>query len=391
MGPLDRDKSSDMVMTFNYFSPETPGNARWNVDLGNVTVRLGSITGIATIAEMGTPGISTITLDDLTGTLGHASDDIVGLKQFYINELAAPSGKQRLFTGYIGKRTYKRGTDSLRTGAMRKIEMEIIDPNTFLNFRVLKGGEANRPAETVTDRITWLLGYTYLSDTIFDLGFVQGSTVAMDAADYTGQRPIDVINDCAQQTSYNFFVYYSESDNEYGLFFANNDTDQFNADFALTNDLATFNGDPTYWRLAGDIALERDPARVSAGVYVAYANGAEYATDPTTGYYYGFRDAIAPTTNVKTSAKALALANTYLGINNIEDDTVTCTVKLAAADVTGIKAGQQLPTVFTNIPTYNYGTDGWVRVLECHYAQDEETSDYYNLTLKLTPIIHSVG
>lgn len=381
-----------MPLTVHYFSPETPDQERWDIELPG-TVRLGSVDGITCMAEMGVTGNSTIVLDDLTGDIGHDGDEILGLKYMNIFETAVvDTDAQRLGVFFIGKRTYARGTDSLITGVQRKITVEIVDENSLLSWHVIRAGDANRPAETVGDRMTWLLGTTWVAERIFDLGFVSYTGEDMDANDYTGQRVIDVVNDCAQTNGSNFFVYRDDVAHEFGLWFASNDTNQYDAGVNLTNDLATFLADPTTWRMTStDAELTRDPARVAAGVYGAYANGAVYVESSTTGNKYGFRDQTFAINNIKTSGKATDRANLYLGDNAEEDDEVSVTVQLLAEDVTKIRKGQQLQTLFTHLPAYNHGTDGWVRVLECSYAQDEMTNDRYNVKLRMAPINHGVG
>ncbi len=157
-----------MVQDYRYRSPTTPGNPGWDDDLGNTAVRLGSIQGIVQEAELGAVGISSIQLDDPTGTAGHAGDAIVGLKQFDWIESAPGTGHRRIWTGYIGDRKYRRGTSSaspsLLTQAARVIDITLVDINSFLAFRVFTPENTfNRPAETDVARVTALLGTALLT------------------------------------------------------------------------------------------------------------------------------------------------------------------------------------------------------------------------------------
>ena len=117
--------------TYIYRSPTTPGGPGWSVDLGDQAVRLGSIKGIVQEAELGAVGISSIYIDDLTGTAGHAGDAIIGLKQFDWKDDRAPSGHRTIWTGYIGDRRYRRGSSgespSLITEAARIIDITLVD------------------------------------------------------------------------------------------------------------------------------------------------------------------------------------------------------------------------------------------------------------------------
>ena len=275
-----------MALTFTYRSPTTPAGPGWTEDLGNQAVRLGDIAGLLTSCELGAAAISSLRIDDPTGTAGHSGDAIVGLKQLSVTESAAPSGNRRVWEGYIADRTYYRGessSPSLRTGAARIIDMSLVDLNTFLSFRVFLPTDVDatsdfvRPAETDVARVTALLAVDFISSTLFDNGLVSSSgPVNMDEVDYTGQRPVDVLNDCAQQSGKNFFVYYDESAGEFSLFYDFNKSPVYPASVSgttVSNVLADVNlsgglmSGPV-WAPFLDAVLTRDPSRISAGVLI---------------------------------------------------------------------------------------------------------------------------
>jgi hypothetical protein len=167
-----------MGLVVAYSSPATPGVASWIEDLSGA-VRLGTIDGLVDEAELGAVGISSILFDDPLGTLGHAGNTIVGLKQLHIDETACAPGDQRLWTGYIADRRFRRGTDSLITGVARKIDTTITDVNGFLSFRIFAPvamdatSSFNRPAETDVVRVAALLtDVDFLSTRSIDDGLV---------------------------------------------------------------------------------------------------------------------------------------------------------------------------------------------------------------------------
>ena len=390
-------------MTYIYRSPTTPAGPGWVVDLGNQAVRLGTVSVIME-AELGSVAISSLAFDDPTGTAGHDSDAIVGLKQFTINELAAPLNNRRIFEGYVADRRYYRGTESsspsLRTGAARTIDMTLVDLNSFLSFRVfLPTGVGhddwvfNRPAETDADRVAALLANDLLSSTLFDNGNVSTtSPVNMDAVDYTGQRPADVLNDCAQQSGKNFFVYYDEVANQFSLFYdfnASTSYPAYDTDLKISNvladvDLTSLATTGPIWPPLEDAVLTRDPSRVVAGVLFQNGSDSVYEQQLSTSYTYGYRDAVGNSQNLKTTAQAEARAQRYLAENSTEDDRITFTVKFPAANVNDWKEGQWAPVKFSHLPGYEDYVN--VRCLTRTVSQDEYSDQFYNVKYECTPM-----
>lgn len=391
---------------FIYHSPTTPGNPGFSVDLTDVAqqqgVRLGTIGGLQTEAELGAVAQSALVLDDPTGTAGHSSDAIVGLKQLSVNEGRAPSGNRRIGEFYIADRRYYRGNEvspSLRTGAARLIDMTLSDINSFLSFRILRTGTANgsntsfnRPAETDVERITALLAIPFLSTTLFDGLVSSANPVDMDANDYQGQTAADVLNDCAQQSGKNFFVFYDEagtytpSAGDFGLFYDFNDSTaypSYDPAFQVSNVLTDISRDADgkpvgpIWEPMIDAVLTRDPSRVISGMYFANGSNSVYVENPTTSYAFGWRDAVGNTQNLKTVAQMRARGNRYLQENSTEDDRISFTLKLPAANVNDWKEGQWAQVKFSHLP--DYGSFTSVRCLSRTVAQDETNLDFYNV------------
>jgi len=400
-----------MSGTFTYRSPTTPAGAGWSEDLGTEAVRLGQIAGLSTQAQLGSVDGSSIPIDDPDSDVGHSGDGIVGLKQFDWRESACPLGRRLIWTGYVGPRTYRRGDGtrpSLITDAARWIDVNLQDINAFLSFRLLvdwgASGDAsfNRPAETDIERVQALLDVYYVSTTLFDGLVAASGGVDMDAVDYTGQRPIDVLNDCAQQSGRNFFVFYDESGaytpgaGDFGLFYDFSYLPVYPAndpDFRVSNVLSDcdrtggeFTG-PT-WPPSLDAELAVDPMRVVSAAHTMVGKTAVPRQLITTSYKFAHRDMDVATPDLKTVAKAEARLDRYLDDNATEDARLTFRMRLPAANVNDWKEGQYAQVKFSHLRTDALDLSDFtpVRCVRRTVAQDEETDAFYNVDYECTPM-----
>jgi hypothetical protein len=408
------------VTIFAYYtSPTTPGATSWSEDVSGA-IRLASITGLVAEAEAGAVGAGNIVLDDPTSSIGHSGDGIVGLKQFHMIETDAPPGNQRLYTGYIGDRRYYRGkSNSLITGAARVIDATLYDINSFLSFRVFPPHAIDasnsfvRPAETDLARVAALLtAVGFLSDTLYDIGYIPTTGgIAMDANDYTGSHPGDVLNGCAQASGRNYFVLYDEATGKYVLWYDVWTTDGtstivYDSPLSLTNVLSeasataaivltAYPGDTevtlawtviptaTVFPIEPDAVETIDPSRVVSACYLPYTGGEAYETRPATAYKFAWRDTVAPSVTVKTLAKANALANRYLADNATEDNRIALTVQLPSSAVTLLREGMRVQLHATHLPNVDAGFT-WCRVLQRTIRQDQETPAFYWVDLELS-------
>lgn len=357
------------------------------VDLGQAAVRLGQEPGWTEMADNGAVGTSNIVIDNPAGSV-----TIGAWKSFTVDE-GLIAGNTRTFTGTAVKRTFRRGDTnrpSLRTGAANEIEVDVLDLNELLSRKLITGTDGNRPAETVSARLTWLLGSTYLSGLVADNGFVAASSVSMDANDYTGQNPSSVIVDCALAAHFNHFVYPDPMTNAASLWFADSNTSPaWNSGILLSNDLADINqaavdaGTATTLWYGPDWSAEYDPTRCYSGVFLPYSKGHVYVTDSTIASNFTTRDGSAPNANVKTSAAATVVANNFLTDNASEDIRINCTVFVGAAQANAIKAGQLVQYKNTALPDFVGPT--YCRVLQRSLSQPDETDQYYLMPLVLSP------
>jgi hypothetical protein len=361
----------------------------FNVDLGNTTVRLGSVPGLTELAEHLSVGSSTVIIDDASGTVGHSSDALLGLQLMTWDESAASAGNQRVYTGIIDYREYARGDSSrgsLRTGVSRQITVSLNDLNALPGFRVIPQTDttAKRPAETVKARLTWILGSTYLSGLVADNGLVaDASAFTMTAADYRGQRPVNVINDCELAANWFAFVYPDETQTVLAsLFFDDaNVSTAYTSTVKLSNVLADIDGSTVFGSTNG--VLKRTPQDVGDGVYLPYTKGAVYRTRSATTATYGHRDLIASNANLSDATHANQEADNFLWAHHTEEDRITCEVQVPAASVNLIRAGHRIQVKFSHLPGYTSYT--WCRVLSRSPGQPLETDQRYTLTLELSP------
>ncbi|MEO8549307.1 MAG: hypothetical protein ABI678_05025, partial [Kofleriaceae bacterium] len=353
-------------------------------------IRLGALEGLTEQAEHLATGTVTLTFDDPDADLGNAGDALLPQARIRVMENACPVGSQRLYNGIIGAREYHRGP--YINGVSRVIEVELHDLNALASMRVIPNSlaAANRPAETVTARMTWIMGANLMNG-VLDLGFVAANATLMTANDYRGQRPANVINDCelAAGFGWNAFVYFwDEAASNPGLFFDNaNTSTAFTSTLRISNDLAdidTFT-DPSAVTFAPskDARLRRDPSDLGSGVYLPYTGGAVFRERADTVAAYGHKDIIAPNSNVTTKARATSAADDLLFQHSTEEDRITVTVELPPSHVNLVRAGMRMEVKFTHLPGYESFT--WCRVLSRSPAQTMQTDDRYSVRLELSP------
>jgi hypothetical protein len=352
--------------------------------MGSTVVRLGDVPGFIGEAELGAVGVCGVPFDDPAGSLS-----ITGWQTFHVDESSGPVGQQRLWTGYIADRQYARapGT-SLVTGAERRIDCTLADLNTILSFRLFPESDttANRPAETDIQRITWLLGTSYISQ-VYSLGFISSSgPIAMDAADLRGQSAQSTLTDCADASGKNYFLYYDEAALKIGLFYDFDYSAVFDCTLKLSNVLSDIDNSTTFM-IEPDATLEVDPGRVYAGVQVPYSGTGSpvYVQNLATVATFGvLRDTTAPNVNVKTAAKANTLGQRYLLSIATEEQKITTTVKLPANKVTLMREGMRVQFKASHFP-YGLNAFTWCRILRREAKQDELTPDLYQVVLELSP------
>lgn len=364
-------------MAFHYIN--ATGSHTFDTDLGTEAVRLGSISsGLVQRAELGLAGSGVLPVDDPEGAL-----DLLGLQYLRVTEDLAPGDRDVVWYGYIGDQSVERGDSSrasLRTGADRLWTLSLNDFNSILTMRQILSGK--RPAESASARLHWLLGLSYCP--VADYGYVVYPTHAMDACDYTDQTFRDVLADIVAPAALNYWADWDQPHAGIGLWLLDPGGDTWSALARISNVLSDVDGElPVYRPLYGNARLVRSPSRIASGVSLRFSGGRVYLTNPAVLDTYAYFDHSAPMANVKTTAAAVVLASTFLGQSTKQDDRITTTVRVPAAQVNNIRAGQWIDARFSHLP--GYGSYVACRVMSRGVLQDEETDQLYKLVLELTP------
>jgi hypothetical protein len=266
--------------------------------------------------------------------------------------------------------------------------MDLVDLNWSLSVSVIHGSEAKRPAETAGDRLRWLLTATHVH--FHDYGNVTYPTHQMDAYDYTGMRPNDVLADIAVEGGYNFWCERNEAHEAAELFFLDPNGSSYNSTLAISNDAADLDlaairaGTATTYPPFHDAILTRSASRITYGCFLPYQNGWVYKVNETTGLQYAFIDQEAPMATVSTQARANRIAAKFLSDNDSEDDVIEFSFIVPAAKVNDMRAGHRFAAKFTHLPGYE--SVRYLRVTRQTIRQDPDLStDNYLMEIEASP------
>ncbi len=312
---------------------------------------------VSQFAEEGSTAITQLEVDDPEGGI-----NILGLRLIQLTETAESSNQQVIGRWFTTERDIVRH-ESMRTGAARLWRVNMADPNSIIARRIMRGSDANRPAETDVQRVQWLLGTSEFGTTVTTSRYVSTLfPVAMDAVDYRDQSNLDIIDDCAQASGKNYFVFYDEPVAAYGLFYDYPGSSVFRSSIQLTNVLGFVDNDIIFGVLNDSTKLNRDPSRVYSGVLLPFVGGEVYTQNETTAAAFYRRDTTAPSVNVKTNAKASARASRYLTTIRTEADVITTAFVVPIAKVNHLQVGMAVQCWFSHFPGYETGWN-WMRVM----------------------------
>ena len=332
-------------------------------------------------AHLGSVGTGRFIIQDDAGT-----QEIVGHKSFKAEQSSC--SVVTMFRGYVADRDYGRGETEM-VGAGREIEVSLVDLNVRLGFKVIRSnGSTNRkqrPAETISARLTWLLANAAISSLVADNGFVDYPTTMLDEADLRGMRPGDVLSDMAQRVGYNCFVYWDEAAAEAALWFQDSNTStDWTSTLVISNVAADIDSTTTF-AASQDTQLHKSPERVVSGVWMPFKRGNVYRTRAATETTFEPRDGTAPNSNVKRRTRAQALADQFLYLHRNEEDTVTTRLRLPASKVNLVRAGQRISAKFSHFATEDYDSARYWRVLERTVTQPNNDDNAYDVALVLSP------
>jgi hypothetical protein len=350
-----------------------------NVDF---SARLRAYSAVVTAnAEQGSVAISQIVIDDPEGGIG-----ITGLRPFSLTETAESSNQQVIYNGWTADREVTRG-ESFRTGSARKWTVNVADGNSIITRRIMRGADANRPAETDVARVQWLLTTSEFGDIVTTSRYVSTLfPVAMDAVDYRDQNNQQIIDDCSQASGKNYWIIYDENTSpaSWGLVYDFVGSSKYRSALRLTNILGYVDNDITFGVSESDTKLNRDPSRVYSGVVLPYVGGEVYVSSNPIATAFQVRDTTAPAYNVKSSAKATARANRYIADAATEADVITTSFLVPLAKVNHLREGQQVQCWFAHFPGYDTGWN-WMRVLRRTVTATSE--EYYTIEVEMAAAI----
>lgn len=302
-------------------------------------IRLDPEWSLNECAMRGQVGVSRITMDDTAGTYTPPGQKAVSV----VESTASPT---RMFTGYVAERRVAKGT---MPPGQRQWTVTLEDLNVLLDDRVITGSSGNRSSETDAARILWLISDASMGSVT--TGHIPNTnTVTMDAIDYRGKRPRDVLEDCAQKSGKNFFVYYHSTG---PLLFYDLDTGTNLSSTSKISDVAA-DVDGTTVFAAVEPALVLDPARVYSKVRLRYKGGSASVSNATTASNYRTREVYKRYKRIKSAARATEQAQKWLDQAANEQTTVECGFVCDAANVNDIRAGMRVQIKLTRLGISSY-------------------------------------
>lgn len=285
-------------------------------------------------AQRGQVGAATLTIDDTLGTYLPPAQKAITV----VESSATPT---RLFTGYVAERT--TSTFQMPPG-QRQWVVTVEDLNVLFDDRIITNAmNGNRPAETDRDRVRWLLGLTegaactVLSSPGITSGVLHGAgdDVDMDKTDYRGKTARDVLEDCAQKSGANYFLY--DIGSGIKLFYDVGTNATFTSTAYLSD--AAADVDSTTVFPISNPEYSYDPSRVYSRLRIRYKAGSTTQALDTTGSNFRVRETYKRWMRAKTETKATAQANKWLAQAATETRSLKCSTIMPAAYVNLIRAG----------------------------------------------------
>jgi hypothetical protein len=317
-------------------------------------------------AEQGTIATCELPVDDPDAAFAISGHRIVSARETAIDAMSDPWGGHA-WIGYSAERGIQRG--ELRTGAERGYAIQLADLNTVLERRLLLGSDCNRPAETDVERMQWLAGTNELlliDDTTY---LSTENPVDLEANDFRKQSPTAVIRGCMDQSGKNCFVtWVMDEDGEtvlFSLWYGHDNLEVLTSDARICNIISEVDGDYeglTFYP-AIETILTRSPSRVYSGVVVDYDGGYVYVTrdETATEFALGGRDTTLSAPDVKSAAQAKARGRRFLTDMATEEDSITTSIIVPAAQLNVVMPGHRIEVRFSHLPGYQ-DEYVWMRV-----------------------------
>ena len=329
---------------------------------------------------------------------GHFTyEDTIGTKAFTghksISVTQSASSNSRIYTGFVATKTIRRGATTNR-GAQRDITVGTKDLNDLLQRRIFAQSSTasntattallagKRPAETASARMTWLLASPYISTLVGDYGAVSYTSDDLDANDFRGQYPGDVLASMAKALGYNYYVRYNGAAKGELVFRDDNAMTSNTAAVSISN--AGDEDNATIFAPVSD-SLTQDPEHVYSGNYYTYSSGVGYATRDATATAFVARDGTSDDAGNKTADTALRDAEQFLDDSEDEEQMLTVTLRMAKEHVGKVQAGQRISTRLTHLATEGWDPARYALILRKRITQPLNTDNDYDVALDLSP------
>lgn len=340
-------------------------------------IRLDTLT-MTMCANRGEIGIGGFDFDDPA-----SASDVAAWKDFTVNE--SDESEPRMYTGYTGVRTIRRA-DSMQVGTDRRFGVEIVDLNCLFDESIIKSKDGQRDSETDYARITWLASHVSLTSYTNVVINPNSNKVTMEATDYRGKHPRDVLDDCAEASGKTYFLLYDVT-NLYTLFYDLSSSTSLTSTFRISDDPADQDGFTKY-----PIAPQRvlDPSNVYSGLQLNFEGGDVYLTDASVATAFKKREAEVQDSGTHTFDGATARAQQFLDVSGYETETLSCSVLLDSTESNRFPAGYRFQVKFKGLgrTTFTYQ-----RISRCTLVpapgRDGVAVDKYIAHLEFTPKIKS--
>ena len=335
---------------------------------------------LASGAEMGEPVFCGLTPEDPTAALA-----MKGHRPFVVEESAC--SQPRLFTGWTTERGVGRGVAAGMFGnaTARIHDVTIIDLNALFSFRMISGSDGKRPEETGAQRMAWILASDYLTGLIADTGFITGLPSTMDASDYRGSHPGDVIRDIADRAAgaVNLFAFWDTVAAAVGLWFGPLDEAVSDSTLRISNVAADVDSITTFFP-DDDARLSITPTETFSEVTLIYGHdgsGRIFRSRASTATNYIRRGTQITRPWTGKAATATAQAEKFLDEHANEQDRITVTIIVPAASAGLAVAGQRMDVKFSHLTGYTTFTS--MRIVNTSLTPTDDTATHYALSLEL--------
>jgi hypothetical protein len=336
----------------------------------------GGIISLTSTANGSADSVAALSVDDPDG-----GTTLLPLGEVIVEESACSDS--RCFTGTALNLRISRGP--YRSGPGRVWEFDVPDLNELMKRRILRGSDANRPAESGSDRIDWLLTTVGMAGVVFDNGAIAANSWTYEATDYRGQYALDVMESIVSasgELGRVFFVYWDQTAGQPSLFYASPNAVLNDSTLAITNVMSDVDDSTVFAPYVGS-DLEAQGEAIFDGVYVVYTGGVLYRQRASTFTTYGVHvDGTFTWDRITNATYAATHAETFLDRHSGQIDTINCTVRLPRDKVNFIDAGMRIQVKFEHLPGFTSWT--YTRVTRRTLVLTAGTNLFYDLQLELS-------